>query len=132
MAAPDLHSFLDDLRRSYPDDLLTVPGEVPLDHTSTALVTALEQQGRRPVLLLEQVVLVAAANRGGEDRPLLKYAITDAERFSQVMLAIGGANPEDVVLLKQPRVGELDAALASLAIRESWLQRIERWVGARG
>ena len=24
------------------------------------------------------------------------------------------------------------AALASLAIRESWLQRIERWVGARG
>lgn len=28
--------------------------------------------------------------------------------------------------------GILLAALASLAIRESWLQRIERWLGARG
>lgn len=29
-------------------------------------------------------------------------------------------------------VGIVLAALASLAIRESWLQRIERWLGARG
>ena len=29
-------------------------------------------------------------------------------------------------------LGILLAALASLAIRESWLQRIERWMGAGG
>ncbi len=49
-------------------------------------------------------VLVAAANRGGDDRPLLKYALTDAERFSQVMQALGGVDAGDVVMLKQPRV----------------------------
>ena len=66
---------------------------------------------------VRRLILVAAANRGGEDRPLLKYALTDAERFSQVMLALGGTNPEDVVLLKQPRVSELDAALEALRAR---------------
>jgi hypothetical protein len=83
---------------------------------ATALTTGAVQSA--PVeTAVRRVVLVAAANRGGEDRPLLKYAITDAERFSQVMQALGGADPEDVLLLKQPRVGELDAALAALAPR---------------
>jgi hypothetical protein len=66
---------------------------------------------------VRRLVLVAAANRGGEDRPLLKFALSDAERFSQVMQALGGTSPDDIVLLKQPRVGELDAALGALRQR---------------
>jgi hypothetical protein len=66
---------------------------------------------------VRRLVLIAGANRGGDDRPVLRYALTDAERFSQVMQAFGGVDPADVVLLKQPRVGELDAALAALKQR---------------
>ncbi len=72
---------------------------------------------------VRRIVLVAAANRGGEDRPLLKYALSDAERFSQVMQALGGANPDDVVLLKQPRGGDLDAALGALRQRAQAARR---------
>jgi len=79
---------------------------------------------------VRRLVLVAAANRGGEDRPLLKYALTDAERFSQVMQALGGVEPEDVVLLKQPRVGELDAALETLTSRVAVARRSARAGGA--
>jgi hypothetical protein len=66
---------------------------------------------------VRRFVLIAAANRGGDDRPALRYAVTDAERFSHVMQALGGVDPADVVLLKQPRVGELDAALGALRQR---------------
>ena len=83
---------------------------------ATAL-TAAPPQSPPAQTTVRRVVLIAAANRGGEDRPLLKYALTDAERFSQVMQALGGVEAADVVLLKQPRVGELDAALDALKAR---------------
>ncbi len=66
---------------------------------------------------VRRLVLVAAANRGGEDRPQLKYAVSDAERFSQVMQALGGVDEADVVRLDQPRAGDLDAALVALRQR---------------
>ena len=66
---------------------------------------------------VRRIVLVAAANRGGEDRPHLKYAVSDAERFSQVMQALGGVDAADVVMLDQPRAGDLDAALIALRQR---------------
>ena len=66
---------------------------------------------------VRRLVLVAAANRGGEDRPQLKFALADGQRFSQVMQALGGVDPADVVLLDQPRAGELDGALVGLRQR---------------
>jgi hypothetical protein len=77
-------------------------------------------------LTVRRLVLMAAANRGGDDRPPLKYALTDAERFGQVIQALGGVDPEDVVLLKQPRVGELDAALDALKQRVAAARRSTR------
>lgn len=52
---PDLRSFLDDLRRDLPGQLLTVADEVPLDYTATALTLELERRGQHPVLLFERV-----------------------------------------------------------------------------
>jgi hypothetical protein len=89
----------------------------------TAAVAAGALQMPPAQTTVRRLVLIAAANRGGEDRPPLKYALTDAERFSQVMQALGGADPADVVLLTQPRVGELDAALAALRSRVDGARR---------
>lgn len=85
---------------------------------STVLAAATVFAQPRPAqTTVRRLVLIAAANRGGDDRPVLKYALTDAERFSHVMQALGGVDPGDVVLLRQPRVGELDAALDGLKRR---------------
>ena len=77
---------------------------------------------------VRRLVLIAAANRGGDDRPALKYALTDAERFDQVMQWLGGVDAGDVVILKQPRGGELDAALEDLKQRIAALRRSTRAV----
>ena len=74
-------------------------------------------QARPAQTTVRRLVLVAAANRGGEDRPRLKYALSDAERFSQVMQALGGVDAADVVVLDQPRAGDLDGALIGLRQR---------------
>jgi hypothetical protein len=95
-----------------------------------AAVAAGAAQSLPPQTTVRRLVLIAAANRGGEDRPPLKYALTDAERFNQVMQALGGVDPEDVVLLKQPRVGELDAALDALKPRVLAARRATRAGGA--
>jgi UbiD family decarboxylase len=55
MPAPDLRSFLEDLRDHLEEDLLTIQEQVPLDYTSTAMALALEKQGHFPVLLFEHL-----------------------------------------------------------------------------
>jgi 2,5-furandicarboxylate decarboxylase 1 len=55
MQAPDLRTFLEDLRDHLGEDLLNVREQVPLDYTSTALALALEKQGRCPVLLFDHL-----------------------------------------------------------------------------
>jgi len=52
---PDLRTFLADVSRDLPDQLLTITEEVPLDYTSTAVALELERRGRRPILLFERV-----------------------------------------------------------------------------
>jgi hypothetical protein len=89
---------------------------------AASIATGPAQPPSRQVTL-RRLVLIAAANRGGDERPVLKYALTDADRFSQVMQALGGVDAADVVLLRQPRVGELDAALDALKQRVASARR---------
>ena len=44
-------------------------------------------------------VLSAGANDGGRDRLALRYAVSDAEKFADVMRRMGGVEAGDVVLL---------------------------------
>jgi outer membrane protein W len=63
---------------------------------------------------VRRFVLVAGANRGAEDRALLRYALSDGERFVSVLQTLGGVDPGDVVLLRQPKAGDLDRAFTDL------------------
>jgi hypothetical protein len=56
---------------------------------------------------LQRYTLVVGANFGGADRPLLKYGVSDAERFARVMVDLGGVAPEHNTVLRQPKLREL-------------------------
>jgi caspase domain-containing protein len=66
---------------------------------------------------VQRFALVAGANRGGADRPLLQYAISDAERFARVLADLGGVGPAQAIVLRQPRVRELEDAIEGLRTR---------------
>ncbi len=52
----------------------------------------------RGVLALDRVLVAVGQNRGLAGDPILRYAEHDAERFAQVMVALGGVEPADVHL----------------------------------
>jgi hypothetical protein len=66
---------------------------------------------------VRRFALVTAANDGGPDRPPLQYALSDAERFARVIRELGGVSPEDAVVLKQPKLRDIEEALDLLKSR---------------
>jgi hypothetical protein len=66
---------------------------------------------------LRRLALVVGSNRGFEDRPALRYAVRDAERFSRVLTAMGGVLPNDALLLKEPSRRAFADALSSIGAR---------------
>jgi hypothetical protein len=68
---------------------------------------------------VQRFALVAAANDGGPDRPPLQYALSDADRFARVIVTLGGVAADDAIVLKQPRLKHLEAALDLLKGRVS-------------
>ena len=75
---------------------------------------------------LERHALIVGANTGGRDRPLLKYAISDAERFARVMVELGGVAPANQTILRQPTLRSMTDALDALARRVSEGRRAGR------
>ena len=72
---------------------------------------------------LQRYALVVGANAGGADRPLLRYAVTDAERFARVLADVGGVAPGDQIVLRQPKLRELSEGLDLLARRVAEARR---------
>ena len=66
---------------------------------------------------VRRLVLAAGANNGGVDRELLRYAVTDAENFVGVLQEMGGLDPADVVLLRDPGLADFERGLAELERR---------------
>ena len=60
---------------------------------------------------VQRFTLVIGANAGGEERPQLRYAISDAERFARVLVELGGVSPDNEIVLKQPRLRDIVDAL---------------------
>lgn len=64
-------------------------------------------------------VLAAGANDGGTDRVRLRYAVTDARNFADVMAQMGGVDEGNRTLLDEPDRAGFTAALERLAERVS-------------
>jgi Caspase domain len=75
---------------------------------------------------VQRFTLIVGANSGGPDRAALQYAVLDAERFARVMTELGGVNPADEILLKQPTLRDLVDALDLLANRVAAARRATR------
>ncbi len=66
---------------------------------------------------VQRYLLVAGANHGGQDRPQLQYAVSDAERFAQVLVDLGGVNPANEIVLREPKLRDFLQALDALSGR---------------
>ncbi len=73
--------------------------------------------------IVQRYLLVAGANYGGPDRPRLQYAVSDAERFARVLVDLGGVEPANEIVLKEPRLREFLQALDALSVRVAEGQR---------
>ncbi len=80
--------------------------------------------------VVQRYLLVARANYGGPDRPRLQYAVSDAERFARVLVELGGVEPANEIVLKEPRLRELLQALDALSVRVAEGQRAAAGKGA--
>jgi Caspase domain len=66
---------------------------------------------------VRRFLLAIGANSGGAGRPILQYAVSDAERFARVMVDLGGVAPANGIVLKQPKLKDLVEALEALSVR---------------
>jgi Caspase domain len=80
---------------------------------------------------LQRYTLIVGANFGGADRPVLKYGVSDAERFARVMVDLGGVSPEHNTILKQPKLRDLLDGLDLLTRRVADAARLAGPGGAR-
>ncbi|MGC8782746.1 MAG: UbiD family decarboxylase domain-containing protein, partial [Anaerolineae bacterium] len=111
--APDLRSFLADLRATMPEQVLTIADAVPLDYTSTALALELARRGRQPVLWLARVA--------GYDMPLVANLFAARE-----VLAAGiGATP---ATLLDALGTKLDALVPAQIVASGPVQEVV-WLG---
>jgi hypothetical protein len=72
---------------------------------------------------VHRFALVIGANLGGAERPRLQYAVTDAERFAQVLVELGGVTAADAIVLRQPKLQEVINALDRISSRVAEARR---------
>ncbi len=58
--------------------------------------------------------LVIGNNRGGEGQQDLRYAVRDAQRMGELLIELGRYPRENVIMLLEPSVSDVDAAIATL------------------
>lgn len=63
---------------------------------------------------INRYVVAVSANYGGEGRPVLRYAESDARSFAKVLGEMGGVQPGNVILVKEPGVASLQKQLDAL------------------
>ena len=77
---------------------------------------------------IQRFVLVAGANFGGGERELLRYAVSDAERFMGILDEMGGVGEGNQVILREPSVDDFRLSLLDLRDRVMQLPRDENHV----
>ena len=64
---------------------------------------------------VERFALYVAANNGGKEREVLRYAASDAEKLKNTMQEIGGIDNKNSVILTEPNQVEVEKALQDFA-----------------
>lgn len=76
----------------------------------TAYATAAQTGDNR----INRYVVAVSANNGGGNRPMLRYAESDAKSFANVLKEMGGVQPQNVILVKQPTIENLKQEFQNL------------------
>ncbi|MBR4007958.1 caspase family protein [Fibrobacter sp.] len=63
---------------------------------------------------INRYVVAVSANYGGQGRPVLRYAESDAKSFAKVLGEMGGVQAGNVILVKEPGVAALQKQLDDL------------------
>ena len=77
-------------------------------------------------LSVERFALYVAANNGGKEREVLRYAESDAEKLKIAMQEIGGVSSENSIILKEPNQAEVESALQEFAKKVSSAKKTAR------
>ncbi|MDA3947627.1 MAG: caspase family protein [Spirochaeta sp.] len=64
---------------------------------------------------VRRFALFVGANDGGDDRVTLRYAVSDAARVADVMFNVGGVQPRDARLLRDPDGATIDRTVEWIA-----------------
>ena len=80
---------------------------------------AIENSENSDVVSVERFALYVAANNGGKEREVLRYAESDAEKLKIAMQEIGGVSSENSIILKEPNQAEVESALQEFAKKVS-------------
>ena len=81
-----------------------------------ALLAVLVVLAPAPAWAAKRRALLVGANKGW-DEPRLRFARDDAHKLREVLIQLGGFEPEDIVLLEDPEVHELREALEAMKRR---------------
>lgn len=63
---------------------------------------------------INRYVVAVSANNGGSGRPMLRYAESDARSFAKVLKEMGGVQPQNVILVREPSVAALQKEFSNL------------------
>ena len=77
--------------------------------SNTSAATAQANDNR-----INRYVIAVSANHGGQGRPVLRYAETDAKSFAKVLREMGGVQSDNVILVKEPGIAALQKQLDGL------------------
>lgn len=63
---------------------------------------------------IDRYVIAISANNGGSNRPMLRYAESDAKSFANVLKDMGGVKPQNLILIQEPSVSFLNSRMDDL------------------
>ncbi len=72
---------------------------------------------------VRRYAMVVGVNHGDVDQIPLRYAERDAERLAELLVELGGVDPQDLVLLRGARASDFEQALAGINQRIAAHQR---------
>lgn len=98
--------------------------------TTTPAPAALAASAQPDGIFTRRLALLVGANKGGPERPELRYAVDDARAVGRVLEDMGGVLPGDARYLEDPDRSALLGAIRSLAADVDKARRTSRRVEA--